>query len=102
VIRRLRELWLKTAISMYGPGDQKFAIVDGTVDRYDRAYAIRGWIGAAGQQFRFVHPDGEKQFTVSTTGLRGETLVSKARGGEVRTRDAEIAKLLRRAYLREL
>jgi hypothetical protein len=44
VIRRLRELWLKTAISMYGPGDQKFAIVDGTVDRYDRAYAIRGWI----------------------------------------------------------
>ena len=48
MIRRLRELWLKTAISMYGPGDQKFAIVDGTVDRYDRAYAIRGWIGAAG------------------------------------------------------
>jgi hypothetical protein len=30
VIRRLRELWLNTAISIYGTGDHEFAIVDGT------------------------------------------------------------------------
>lgn len=40
--------WLKTSISVYGPGDQEFAVADATVDRYDRVYAIRGWIGAAG------------------------------------------------------
>ena len=60
-------------------------------------------LSAFGRQlFRFVHPEGEKRFTVSTTGLRGETLVFQADDGEITTPDAEIAALLRFAYLREL
>ena len=31
-----RGWWLKTSISVYGAGEQEFAVVDATVDRYNR------------------------------------------------------------------
>ena len=40
--------WLKTSISVYGPSDQEFPVVDATIGAAGRVKAIRGWIGAAG------------------------------------------------------
>ena len=40
--------WLKTSISLYGPPDQEFAVVDAPVTSAGRVRALRGWIGAAG------------------------------------------------------
>ena len=40
--------WLKKTISIFGAGDEEFAVVDAPLTRDDRVRALRGWIGAAG------------------------------------------------------